>query len=179
MSSKQMPRKKILIAPSILSADFGSLSQEARDAERAGADWLHVDVMDGRFVPNLTIGFVAVKALRRAVKIPLDVHLMIERPERYIERFAEAGAVCHGIDLTERSISHTRRRFDFMNLRSELQVGDAEQINYADNTFDMVYSWGVIHCSPNTARAAQEILRVLKPNGVFKCSIYHRRSIVG
>jgi ribulose-phosphate 3-epimerase len=87
-----MKKHKTLIAPSILSADFGYLAKEAQEAERAGADWLHVDVMDGHFVPNLTIGPGIVKALRRAVSIPLDVHLMIERPGRYVGRFVDAGA---------------------------------------------------------------------------------------
>jgi ribulose-phosphate 3-epimerase len=82
----------IRIAPSILSADFGRLADEVRAAEAAGADWIHVDVMDGRFVPNITIGPVVVEAVRRATKLPLDVHLMIVEPERYVEAFAKAGA---------------------------------------------------------------------------------------
>jgi ribulose-phosphate 3-epimerase len=82
----------VLIAPSILSADFARLGDEVAALERAGADWAHVDVMDGRFVPNMTIGPLVVKALRRATKLPLDVHLMIVEPERYVEAFAEAGA---------------------------------------------------------------------------------------
>jgi ribulose-phosphate 3-epimerase len=83
---------KILVAPSILSADFARLADEIRAVESAGADWLHVDVMDGRFVPNITIGPPVVKAIRRVTKLPLDVHLMIVEPERYLEAFAEAGA---------------------------------------------------------------------------------------
>ncbi len=80
------------IAPSILSADFGRLAQEVEAAESAGADWIHVDVMDGRFVPNITIGPVVVKAVRKATRLPVDVHLMIVEPERYVHDFAEAGA---------------------------------------------------------------------------------------
>ena len=80
------------IAPSLLSADFGRLADEIRAAEKAGADLLHVDVMDGRFVPNITIGPPVVAAIRKAATLPLDVHLMIVEPERYIEAFAEAGA---------------------------------------------------------------------------------------
>ena len=82
----------ILVAPSILSADFARLGEEIAAVEAAGADWLHVDVMDGRFVPNITIGPPVVKALRRVTKLPLDVHLMIVEPERYVDAFAEAGA---------------------------------------------------------------------------------------
>lgn len=80
------------IAPSLLSADFGRLAEEIRAAEKAGADLLHVDVMDGRFVPNITIGPPVVAAIRKAATLPLDVHLMIVEPERYLEAFAAAGA---------------------------------------------------------------------------------------
>ena len=81
-----------IIAPSILSADFARLGEEARAVQAAGADWLHVDVMDGHFVPNLTIGPVVVKALRPHVTIPLDVHLMIAPADPYLEAFRDAGA---------------------------------------------------------------------------------------
>ncbi len=81
-----------LIAPSILSADFGRLAEEIGEVDRAGADWLHVDVMDAHFVDNLTIGPVVVEGVRKATRKPLDVHLMIEDPERYAPRFRDAGA---------------------------------------------------------------------------------------
>jgi ribulose-phosphate 3-epimerase len=87
-----MSETPILIAPSILSADLGRLAEEVAEIERAGADWVHVDVMDGRFVPNITLGPVIVQAVRRATRLPLDVHLMIVEPERYVQAFAEAGA---------------------------------------------------------------------------------------
>ncbi len=87
-----MQRGTIRVAPSILSADFGRLAEEVRAAEEAGADWIHVDVMDGRFVPNITIGPVVVEAVRAATRLPVDVHLMIEAPERYVADFAKAGA---------------------------------------------------------------------------------------
>lgn len=80
------------IAPSILSADFARLGQQVEEAETAGADWIHVDVMDGHFVPNITIGPLVVRALRPVTRLPLDVHLMIEHPDRYLADFAEAGA---------------------------------------------------------------------------------------
>jgi ribulose-phosphate 3-epimerase len=81
-----------LIAPSILSADFTRLGEEIRAIEAAGADWVHVDVMDGHFVPNITMGPLIVEAVRRSTKLPVDVHLMIENPERYIHDFVKAGA---------------------------------------------------------------------------------------
>src|SRR5512144_1641133 len=82
----------IRVAPSLLSADFGRLAEEVRAAEAAGADLIHLDVMDGRFVPNITIGPVVVEAVRRATRLPVDAHLMIVEPERYVEAFAKAGA---------------------------------------------------------------------------------------
>lgn len=82
----------IKIAPSILAADFAKLGQEVQEVEKAGADWIHIDVMDGHFVPNLTMGPIVVDALRPLTELPLDVHLMIENADRYIEDFAKAGA---------------------------------------------------------------------------------------
>ncbi|PWU00690.1 MAG: ribulose-phosphate 3-epimerase [Candidatus Melainabacteria bacterium] len=82
----------LVIAPSILSADFSRLGSEIERAEAASADWIHVDVMDGHFVPNLTIGAPVVKSLSKMAKVPLDVHLMISRPDQYLEDFAEAGS---------------------------------------------------------------------------------------
>jgi len=84
--------KKIFIAPSILSADFGHLADEIRDVEKAGCDVIHIDVMDGHFVPNLTIGPLVVSAVRKVTQLPLDVHLMIEDPSRYVAEFRKAGA---------------------------------------------------------------------------------------
>jgi ribulose-phosphate 3-epimerase len=84
--------RPLRIAPSILAADFGRLADEVRAAEAAGADYIHVDIMDGHFVPNITVGPVVLAAVRRATKLPLDVHLMIADPEKYIPEFAAAGA---------------------------------------------------------------------------------------
>src|SRR5438105_2547150 len=82
----------IKIAPSILNADFGHLADVVKRAEAGGADWIHVDVMDGNFVPNITLGPMIVRAIRRSVSLPLDIHLMIDDPSRYIEAFRDAGA---------------------------------------------------------------------------------------
>ncbi len=81
----------IIIAPSILSADFTRLGEQIKEAEDGGADWVHVDVMDGRFVPNITFGPLVVKAVRRVTNLPIDVHLMIVEPERHLKAFADAG----------------------------------------------------------------------------------------
>lgn len=88
--SIRMP--KVIISPSILSSDFANLGRDIRMVEKAGADWVHIDVMDGHFVPNITIGVPVVKSIRKVTNLPLDVHLMIENPEKYIKPFAEAGA---------------------------------------------------------------------------------------
>ena len=84
--------KDVLVAPSLLSADFSKLGEEVRVVEDAGADWLHVDVMDGHFVPNITIGPVVVKAIKQNARVPLDVHLMISDPAKYVKDFADAGS---------------------------------------------------------------------------------------
>jgi len=99
--------RSVRIAPSILAADLGRLADEIRDAEAGGADWIHVDVMDGRFVPNITLGPIIVAAARRATRLPLDVHLMIVEPERYVDAFAQAGADV--ISVHEEASIHLQR----------------------------------------------------------------------
>lgn len=102
-------QKPIVIAPSILSADFSRLGDEIRAVDAAGADWIHVDVMDGRFVPNITIGPLIVEAIRPVTKKPLDVHLMIVEPEKYVEDFAKAGADIISVHAEHNASPHLHR----------------------------------------------------------------------
>ena len=104
-----MTEKKVVISPSILSADFSRLGEEVRAVDEAGADWIHVDVMDGRFVPNITIGPLIVEALRPVTQKPLDVHLMIVEPEKYVEDFAKAGADIISIHAEHNASPHLHR----------------------------------------------------------------------
>lgn len=110
--------KNIIIAPSILSADFANLESEIKKIEKAGANWVHVDVMDGRFVPNITIGAPIVKSIRKVTDIPFDVHLMIVEPIKYIEDFAKAGS-------------------DYITVHTEACEGNLEE------TIDLIKSFGI------------------------------------
>ena len=106
--------EKVIVSPSILSADFANLARDVEIIQECGADWIHVDVMDGHFVPNITIGAPVVKALKPYAKVPLDVHLMIENPQNYVDDFVKAGADVITIhyeaaqDMTEDIISHIK-----------------------------------------------------------------------
>lgn len=123
------------LSVSILSADFGHLAREVEAVEAAGADWIHVDVMDGQFVPNITIGPDVLRAIRRATRLPLDVHLMISSPERYVEDFIEAGADWLGVHLE--ATAHVHRAVQkirqmgvrpFVTLNPGTPVGSLEAI---------------------------------------------------
>ena len=116
----------IKIAPSILSADFRNLGEEISRVEKAGADLIHIDVMGGHFVPNITIGALVVKACRQATKLPLDVHLMIENPDRYIPDFAKAGA-----DIITVHVEASKNLFEDIELIKQHNVKAGVVVNPA------------------------------------------------
>jgi len=118
------------IAPSILSADFSNLSQQIRLTEMGGADWIHCDVMDGHFVPNITIGPVIVKAAKKCTKLPIDVHLMIEKPDNYIEAFAEAGADYISVHVEEVvHLNRTVNRIKELGCKAGVVINPATPVN--------------------------------------------------
>jgi len=129
----------VKIAPSILSADFARLGEAVARAEAGGADWIHVDVMDGHFVPNITIGPPVVKALRRITELPLDVHLMIEAPERYLEVFAEAGATI--LTVHQEACTHLHRtveRIRELGMRPGVSINPSTPISVLDEILPYV-----------------------------------------
>lgn len=131
-----------LIAPSILSADFARLGEEVNAIEKAGADWVHVDVMDGQFVPNLTIGPPVVRALKPITKLPLDVHLMIVQPENWIEAFAQAGASV--ITVHQEACTHLQRTLQLIRsfgVKAGVSLNPAtseETLRYVLDDLDLV-----------------------------------------
>jgi ribulose-phosphate 3-epimerase len=128
---------RVKIAPSILNADFGHLAEAVGQAQAGGADWIHVDVMDGHFVPNLTLGPMVVEAIRRATPLPLDVHLMIEQPRQYIERFREAGADWLTIHLEADSHPHrTLAHIRDLGGRAGLALNPGTPVALAEDLLD-------------------------------------------
>lgn len=129
----------IKIAPSILSADFGQLATQIQEAESAGADYIHIDVMDGQFVPNITIGPLIVQAARRATSLPLDVHLMIVEPQRYVEAFAQAGADI--ITIHVEATPHAHRAVQLihkLNCKAGLALNPFTPISYLQETLSEI-----------------------------------------
>lgn len=116
---------KIIISPSILSADFANLERDIKKVEECGADWIHIDVMDGHFVPNITIGIPVVKSIKAIANLPLDVHLMIENPEKYIKAFANAGAdiiTFHYEAVKQENIKNIIAQIKSQNIKAGLSI---------------------------------------------------------
>jgi len=129
----------IKISPSILSADFSKLAKQIEDVEKAGVDYIHVDVMDGHFVPNITIGPLIVKTLRSLTKLPLDVHLMIENPEKYIKDFSEAGSDI--ITVHQEACTHLNRTIQHIHdlgLKAGVSINPSTSVNALDEIISEV-----------------------------------------
>jgi ribulose-phosphate 3-epimerase len=159
-----------LLAPSILSADFSNLSQQIRLAEMAGPDWIHCDVMDGHFVPNITFGPLIIKAARKITKLPLDVHLMISNPDEYLEQFAEAGA--DHIIVHQEAAVHLNRtvlRIKELGLKAGVALNPStpvESLAYVAEYIDQVLvmsvnpGFGNQEFIPNSLRKIEETVRL-------------------
>lgn len=150
------------LSASVLSADFGRLAMEVRAVELAGTDWIHVDVMDGHFVPNITIGPAAVQAIRKAASLPLDVHLMIESPDRYLEAFVEAGADWLGVHVEAcRHLHRTVQRIKELGVKVSVAVNPATPLGSIEpilSDVDMVLLMTV-----NPGFGGQQFIRSVLP----------------
>ena len=161
----------LFIAPSVLAADFGNLAKDVAAAEDGGADWIHVDVMDGHFVPNITIGPGVTRAVRHATDLPVDVHLMVESPDRFLEAFIEAGA--DRITVHEETCPHLHRvvaRIQELGAKAGVAVNPstpvdalAEIVSYADLILIMTVNPGFggqtfIPTSPQKVRQARRLV---------------------
>jgi ribulose-phosphate 3-epimerase len=169
------------IAPSILSADFARLADAVAEAESAGADWIHVDVMDGHFVPNITIGVPVVAALRRVTKLPLDVHLMIAQPDNYVDAFADAGA--DWLTVHQEAAVHLHRtveRIRQKDVRPGVSINPATTLSVLDEILpyvDMVLimsvnpGFGGQRFIPTSTRKVAALRRTLDERGLWPIEI--------
>jgi len=150
---------KIKVAPSILSADFGNLGAELKKVKDAGADFIHVDVMDGHFVPNITIGPVVVKGLRKATSLKLDVHLMIENPVKYVDAFVKAGSdmiTVHVETLNQKELAAISRKLKTKGVRLGISLNPATSLEKIKKSLKLVDF--VLVMSVNPGFAGQEFI---------------------
>jgi ribulose-phosphate 3-epimerase len=155
------------LSASILSADFGKLAEEVEAVERAGTDWIHLDVMDGHFVPNITVGPRAVEAVRRVTRLPLDVHLMIQQPEKYVEAFVKAGGDWVGIQVEAATHLHRLiQNIKELGARATVVLNPATSLTTIENVLvdvDMVLIMTV-----NPGFGGQEFISTMLPK-VRRC----------
>ena len=157
----------MILSASILSADFGKLAEEVRAVEKAGADWVHLDVMDGHFVPNITIGPKVVEAVRRITKLPLDVHLMIDQPERYLKAFIESGADWIGVQVEAAVHLHrTIQNIKELGAKATVVLNPATSLSFIENVLTDVDM--VLIMTVNPGFGGQQFISTMLPK-VRKC----------
>jgi ribulose-phosphate 3-epimerase len=157
----------MILSASILSADFGKLAEEVRAVEKAGADWVHLDVMDGHFVPNITIGPKVVEAVRRITNLPLDVHLMIDQPERYLKAFIESGADWIGVQVEAAVHLHrTIQNIKELGAKATVVLNPATSLSFIENVLTDVDM--VLIMTVNPGFGGQQFISTMLPK-VGKC----------
>ena len=168
---------KLMIAPSILSADFSCLALELKKVEKAGADLIHVDVMDGHFVPNITIGPVVVKYMRKATKLDLDVHLMIENPAKYVDAFVKAGSdmiTVHIETISPRGLADIARKLKNRGIKLGISLNPSTPIARVKNVLNIVDFVLVMSVNPGFGGQAfipQAVNKIRQLRAIFKKDI--------